>query len=254
MVVTGCVVCSDVTRWMCGYDNMRPVFASWAHWLTCSCQLMQPVKFSQSILISVSLTSPPSHISSFVVASVTGHLHKCSDISLEAVNTRQFNLASSGVMRSLVVTNAGEYQASHWDWLAASMVVRICHNLTGGFSAYSRLRWQWEHLWHFTPPTVNLWQRSSLEQSLRWAILIGCVGWQWHYWVIFQDGTKAVVNKIDGREGESSKYFLQNVISGFVSKSALNERLARGAGDHPCSCVTLSASWINTGNSWRCDL
>ena len=34
-----------------------------------------------------------------------------------------------------------------------------------------------------------------------------------------------------GREGGSSKYFLQNVISGFVSKSALNERLARGGGE-----------------------
>ena len=39
-----------------------------------------------------------------------------------------------------------------------------------------------------------------------------------------------------GREGESSKYFLQNVISGFVSKSGLNEA-EQGRGDHPGSCV-----------------
>ena len=87
-----------------------------------------------------------------------------------------------------------EGQWSAW-WLESVTTVR------GFFSAYSRPRWQWEHLWHFTPPTVNLWQRSSLELREKWSVLIGWAGWQWHYWVIFQEGTKAVVNKMMGRKG-----------------------------------------------------
>ena len=136
-------------------------------------------------------------------------------------------------------------------WLESVTTIR------GFFSGYSRPRWQWEHLWHFTPPTVNFWQRSSLEQCEKWAILIG---WQWHYWVIFQDGTKAVVNKTDG-EGRGEAL---NISCRMLSLAlCLNQLWMRGSQGEGGDCETvrpprprchLPAFWINTGNFLKSDL
>ena len=85
--------------------------------LTCCCQLMQPVKLSQSILILIlipwlgEVQEGELIFLHFLLVSVTGQRDKCSEISREAVNMRQFNLCSSALMRSLVVMlgTGGEY-------------------------------------------------------------------------------------------------------------------------------------------------
>ena len=74
---------------------------------------MQPVKLSQSILILILIPRPGSVQEGEVIflhlllVSVTGQRDKCSEISREAVNMRQFNLCCPSVMRSLVVMLGG---------------------------------------------------------------------------------------------------------------------------------------------------
>ena len=76
----------------------------------------------------------------FLPVSVTGQRDKCCEISQEAVNMRQFNLCSSALMRSLVVMlgtggNIFHQESSSGSLLLTTMaclLVRICHNHTGG--------------------------------------------------------------------------------------------------------------------------
>ena len=121
--------------WIWQHEISFYLVSSQAHmWLTshATCQAL-PINIDINWLTLSSRGT--THISSFLVESVTGHLYKCSDISPEAVNMRQFNLGSSPLMRSLVEPHVGEYQEPVRQSIVGTMVllvVRICHNRTGG--------------------------------------------------------------------------------------------------------------------------